>query len=74
MNDYALLAVAFVCIISIFDKSDHNRKLNKFFPDSLDPEQSKIRRELECSMYLEVIFLIGSVIALLLSLIGGSAK
>ena len=72
--EYGLIIVAFLCVVSILDKRQHNDKLRELFPDENDRKQSDIRRELENHMYLEVLFLIGSVIALAASFIGKLVK
>ena len=45
------LVCAIWLIICLVDLYDHNRKVEKMFPDSADPSQNASRRELTVSFY-----------------------
>lgn len=58
-----------LCIAEIIDKNDHNKKVDKMFPDPdpdiLDPEIGKKRSSLHVGVYGLYLILLGIVFCLM---------
>lgn len=69
MEDKYLIAIIVMAVFEIFEKHDHNKKLDEYVPDDGRKDHVQMRDDLQCHYYIEGFFLIAAVIMLVVSLI-----
>ena len=72
--DYGYLLSTIVCIMSIIEKNDHNRKLENLFPNDDDAMQRNIIYKLKSNTYVEYVLLIASILGFIRTFISTVVK
>lgn len=66
--NYIYLACAIYLFFAIGDLQQHNKKVVEYFPDDIDPDQNRARRDLTVNVFGFYLILIILVVASLVSI------